>query len=360
MLAVPALVLAALAAVAPAAAQLELIAPSMGTACNYMVFGTSAITTGATGTYDGTFGISPTTIDAVTIPPGLSSVPTQDYWTARPQVFGLVHGPGASADNARADYLAAYEYANTLAPTQPSPSIVLGGLTFDIPGVYHWSTPAYSAASSTINIVGALGDVYIFQVNTLTTGAFSKVVLSGGIQADSIFWILESTLTLGASSEFYGIAMCGTAATVGASVKWVGAVFAKSAVTMGDAVEMTDGNGLCAGAAAPAVPQVAPTVAAAPAAPVVAPTTAAVAAAPVVAPTPAAPVVGIPSPSMDAAAEASASLTPSGAAAAKARRAALEAPRWDRVVAAKNATLDAGRRSHIITRAAHGSKRAIV
>ena len=48
----------------------------------------------------------------------------------------------------------------------------------------------------------------------------------------------------GASSEFYGIALAGTAVTVGASVKWVGAVFAKSAITMGNAVEMTDGNGV--------------------------------------------------------------------------------------------------------------------
>ena len=77
----------------------------------------------------------------MTIPPGLAAVPTQDYWTARPQVFGLVHGPGETADQARQDYLNAYTYANTLAPTMPAPSIILGGLTFT-PGVYHWSTPA--------------------------------------------------------------------------------------------------------------------------------------------------------------------------------------------------------------------------
>ena len=48
----------------------------------------------------------------MTIPPGLAAVPTQDYWTARPQVFGLVHGPGETADQARQDYLNAYTYAN--------------------------------------------------------------------------------------------------------------------------------------------------------------------------------------------------------------------------------------------------------
>lgn len=47
---------------APASAQDVIVAgvaaPIMGSACKFMVFGTSAITTGATGSYDGSFGAS--------------------------------------------------------------------------------------------------------------------------------------------------------------------------------------------------------------------------------------------------------------------------------------------------------------
>lgn len=53
-------------------------------------------------------------------------------------------------------------------------------------------------------------------------------------------------------------------------------------------------------------------------------------------------------------------LTPSGAA-VKARRAAMETPRWDREVKRNDSeVLAKGRRAHIVTRAAHGSKRASI
>lgn len=48
---------------------------------------------------------------------------------------GLIHGPGETSDQARSDFLSAYTYANTLAPTEVGGDTILGGRTFT-PGVW--------------------------------------------------------------------------------------------------------------------------------------------------------------------------------------------------------------------------------
>ncbi|KAL8293466.1 hypothetical protein RQP46_000167 [Phenoliferia psychrophenolica] len=225
------------------------IAPYMGTACQYIVFGTSQITTGESGHFDGHFGISPTTIEAVTIPPGLVPVPLSDSWTAHPQVFGSIYGPGANADSARQDFINAYNYAWSQPPTEGENTFspVLSGQTF-LPGVYRWSGNVALGASQTVTLTGALGSVFIFQSVSLTTGAFSKVKLQGGVTANSVFWVPSSTLGLGAFTQFAGISMTGTAVNVGASSTVDGSVFAQSAVNIGSGVVMTNDSGLCVAA----------------------------------------------------------------------------------------------------------------
>lgn len=128
-------------------------------------------------------GISPTTINAVTIPPGLKKVEGEAYWSAHPQVSnGFVWGPGNVTDPAHSAMMSAYTYANTLPVTGAvdDRSTILGGQTFT-KGVYRWSAPACAsicpgpsrlrvadglriadtAASTTLTLSGALGDVFI-------------------------------------------------------------------------------------------------------------------------------------------------------------------------------------------------------
>lgn len=143
-------------------------APDLGRACRFLIFATSAITTGDTGYYRGDVGelillerhglaahlvatrtgISPASIDAVTIPPGLEKVTGEDYYTAYPQVTGgFVYPPGNVTDPAHSDMLSAYDYANSLPVTGAvdDRSTVLGGQTFT-KGVYRWSAPACSSS----------------------------------------------------------------------------------------------------------------------------------------------------------------------------------------------------------------------
>lgn len=185
----------------------------------------------------------------------MQPVLTQDYWTARPKCEYWPRGPrNSTSDFPRCASIATDSFTvperplTKLVPTSsprtptPTPSHRLRSvatpsseavpsplecgycvncylLSFCIDLLYHlsyhWSVPSYSAAESTITLAGALGDVFIMvrctpsfrenrcslqlnlqQVNTLTTGAGSKVVLTGGVEPSTVFWILESTLTL--------------------------------------------------------------------------------------------------------------------------------------------------------------------
>lgn len=104
----------------------------------------------------------------------------------------------------------AYTDGYTRAPTGAvdTRSIQLGGQSFT-KGIYQWSSPCYSAARSAITLNGAKGDVFIFQMPTLTTGAQSVVNLVGGVTADTVYWVLASTLKLGSQSNFVGNGLVG-------------------------------------------------------------------------------------------------------------------------------------------------------
>ncbi|KAL8291485.1 hypothetical protein RQP46_002463 [Phenoliferia psychrophenolica] len=182
-------------------------APPLGAACSFLVLATSKIITGQYGSYTGAFGISPTSINAVTIPPGLQPVEGELYYTSKAQVDGFVYGPGEVTNPARGAMIKAYRY--------------------------RWTAPAYIAAGATVTMSGALGDVIILQLDTLTTGANSIVTLVGGITPATVFYILGSTLKLGRSSQFQGQALVGSEATVGAYATWSGAVLAQgTGITM--------------------------------------------------------------------------------------------------------------------------------
>ncbi|KAL8283177.1 hypothetical protein RQP46_005955 [Phenoliferia psychrophenolica] len=313
--------LAALTLLSPVSADFFGVAPYMGDACKFLVFGSSAITFGAAGHYDGNIGISPTTINAVTIPPGIQPVPGTTYYTAYPQVAGVVHGPGMLANKAHADMLAAYTEANNESPSSPTDSIepVLDGMAF-LPGVYRWSSEVALGAGATVSLNGAFGSVFIFQIgSTLNTGADSKVILNGGVTPDSIYWVTGTSLGMGARSAFQGIVLTGSTAIVGANSNIKGSIYAQSAVTIGADVTMSN---VFSDISCPALVQPTATVAAAAAA------------------------------TFSANAAATAGLGASQGA-TKARRAKAEAPRWDREVAR-----NASRAHKAARRAAHGIKRS--
>jgi hypothetical protein len=99
------------------------------------------------------------------------------------------------------------------------------------PGLYKWASAVTITDSVTIS--GNASDVWIFQIdNRLTLANGANIVLSGGAQAQNIFWQTAEGATLGTTSHFEGILLTATDIDVqtGASVN--GNLYAQTAVTL--------------------------------------------------------------------------------------------------------------------------------
>ncbi len=116
----------------------------------------------------------------------------------------------------------------------------LSNLTFT-PGLYN--TPSAVTLNSNSVTLDAQGDpnaVFVFQIgSTLTTAAGTQVVLTGGAQAQNVFWQVGSSATLGASNAFAGNIMAYTAITLGTDTTLQGRALASNAAVTLDSNKIT-------------------------------------------------------------------------------------------------------------------------
>ncbi|WP_422484292.1 ice-binding family protein [Gudongella sp. DL1XJH-153] len=136
-------------------------------------------------------------------------------------ISGDVYLAEATASEAKDDLLTAYNNATGRTPTTTIET-ELGGQTL-IPGVY-------DSASGTFGLTGTLtldgkGDpnaVFIFLMDsTLVTAGSSIVSNINSATSCQVYWVVGSSATLGANSEFVGTIMASESitATTGATVK---------------------------------------------------------------------------------------------------------------------------------------------
>lgn len=174
----------------------------LDTAVQYSVVAGSTVTNTGPSVLDNSVGVSPGT--AVTgFPPGI--------------VGGVVHSADAEAAQAQLDITTAAGVIMSLPSYDIGPAD-LDGLAFGA-GVY--SSTSSLLNQGTITLTGDADDVFIFTaVSTLTTGAGSTVLLTGGAQECNVFWRLGSSATLGAGSHIAGtvIAQAAISATTGATI----------------------------------------------------------------------------------------------------------------------------------------------
>ncbi|KAL8286754.1 hypothetical protein RQP46_004282 [Phenoliferia psychrophenolica] len=221
----------------------DVTAPNLGAACQFTLLGSSAITFGATDSVSQNIGIYPGT--AITMPaPGIVYTAGTNCGTAHPYVAGVVCPPGSLTSQAHSDFLNAYDFAMNQQPTQSADfyPATLGGQTFQ-PGVYKWTTAVSTAASMTVTLNGNKGDVFIMNCLTLDQAASSTVLLTGGLDSSSVYWVSGSTINVGATANFAGYALCGSASTIGANTNIDGSIFAQSAITLGASVNMVNPSG---------------------------------------------------------------------------------------------------------------------
>jgi len=177
--------------------------PSLGTAGNFAVLGSSTVTnTGSTG-ITGNLGLSPGT-SITGFPPGA--------------VNGVTHISDSSAAQAQNDAATAKNALTSDACTTNEPTVAdIGGQTLS-PGVYCF--PSSAGITGTLTLSGS--GVYIFKIgSTLVTAASnSDIVLTNGATANNVFWAVGSSATLGTYSGFKGtiIATASITATTGATV----------------------------------------------------------------------------------------------------------------------------------------------
>jgi hypothetical protein len=183
---------------------------NLGTAGNFTVLAETHITntagTGAT-SIAGDIGISPAAASLIT-GFGLVYVPGDPYSTS-----SLVTGNVYAADYADPTpaymtaavgaMLAAYnDAAGRTADITGVGAGDIGGQNLSR-GVYKWTTPVTIATDLTLT--GDASDVWIFEIaQTLDVSADTKIILSGGAQADNIFWAVAGVTTLFPRSEFKG------------------------------------------------------------------------------------------------------------------------------------------------------------
>lgn len=167
----------------------------LGSAATFDVLAGSTVTnTGPTVITGGDLGLSPGS--AVTgFPPGIMTLPA------------VMHITDPTAAQAQLDLTTAYIYSAGL----PGGAVLAGdlsGLTFT-PGLYkNSSTVQLSAGNVTLDALGDVNAVFIFQIgSTLTTIGSTQVILAGGAQAKNVFWQVSSSATLGTNSIFEGTIM---------------------------------------------------------------------------------------------------------------------------------------------------------
>jgi hypothetical protein len=106
----------------------------------------------------------------------------------------------------------------------------IGGKTLT-PGLYKFTSSVVIPTDVTIS--GSSNDVWIFQVaGTLKMSSAVNITLTGGAQANNIFWQVSGAVTLGTTSHFEGniLGQTGINLQTGASIN--GRMLAQTAVTL--------------------------------------------------------------------------------------------------------------------------------
>lgn len=162
-------------------------APSLGSASSFAILaGTTVTNTGPT-TITGDLGVSPGS--AIT---GLGSI----------TLTGSTHTADAVALQAQSDATSAYGILASSPCTQSftGTAVEIGGQTLTA-GVYCYSSSVQLTGTLTLNG----GGVFVFIApSTLTTAASSRVALIGGASPCNVFWVIESSATVGPNTAFTG------------------------------------------------------------------------------------------------------------------------------------------------------------
>lgn len=216
---------------------------NLGTAANYAILTQAGITNTSGTSIVGDIGVSPIASTAITgfdlTLDGSGQFATSSQVTGRVYAANYATPTPTVLSTAVGDMNTAYTDAAGRSGTDFL-NLAGGNLNGETlaPGLYTWNSAVTITSGVTINGGGDPNAVWIFQIqNRLNLANDAIITLSGGAQAQNIFWQTAEGATLGTNSQFTGIILTATdiAVQTGASVD--GNLYAQTAVTL-------DGNAI--------------------------------------------------------------------------------------------------------------------
>jgi hypothetical protein len=206
------------------------------TASCFGILAKSGISTTGTTAIVGNIGVSPISSTAIT---GFGLImDSSNQFSTSSLVTGRVFAADYAAPTPTKMTLAISDmqtaYTDATGRTNPTATELgagnIGGLTIG-PGLYKWSSAV--RIDSDLVLSGGPNDVWIFQIaQTLDVSKKVEVTLSGGAQADNVFWQVAGQTTLGTTSHLQGNVLGQTAIVLKTGATLDGRALAQTAVTL--------------------------------------------------------------------------------------------------------------------------------
>jgi hypothetical protein len=207
----------------------------LGTAGSFAILAKSGISSVPQSVITGDIGVSPITAAAIT---GFSlTADASNVYSTSAQVTGKVYAADYASPTpirlgtAVGDMMTAYTDAAGRAANHTN--LYAGDISGRTlaPGVYKWNTAL--RINSNVTLKGGPSAVFIFQVSKgITQATYTKIILSGGVQAKNIIWQSAETVAIGSGAHFEGTVLGKTNITLGTKASINGRLFAQTAVTL--------------------------------------------------------------------------------------------------------------------------------
>ncbi|WP_373483040.1 ice-binding family protein [Acetobacterium sp.] len=219
--------------VAPGAIVTEPV--NLGTAANFAILAKTGISTVPDSSITGDIGVSPIAAAAMT---GFSlTADATNVFATSPQITGKAYASdyaaptGINLTTAVSDMETAYVDAAGRAVNYTN--LFTGDISGQTltPGVYKWDNDVL--INSDVTLSGGPNDVFIFQIaKGITQASDTKVILTGGVQAENIFWQASETVSIGTGAHFEGIVLGQTNIGLGSQASINGRLLTQTAVTL--------------------------------------------------------------------------------------------------------------------------------
>ncbi|GAA0359946.1 DUF4082 domain-containing protein [Actinoallomurus spadix] len=148
-------------------------------------------------------------------------------------ITGTIHAGDSTAANAKADVVTAYNNLVARTPDATLPAEL--GNTTRTPGVYNSTTGNFQINGVlTLDAQANPDAIFVFKAATLSAAMSSTITLTGGAQANNLYWVISDSATLDTFTTFRGVLIAANAINVNVRANPIGHLF-----TLNNAVTIT-------------------------------------------------------------------------------------------------------------------------